>query len=108
MAIKRNGTTTRNVDRWVQELFKNGVVYIYERDKFGHTDWQKSSDALGIFLHRMKSEHTFAFSKLSEGSGMFGGVACFKVIFSGWKGQFDYHKFMAECKIEAQKEKDVE
>lgn len=99
---RRIGTTTRKIDRWVQELFTNGKVFIYERDVFGKTDWTQTAVSYQKFKNRMKLEHPEVFEKISECYGTFSGIDCVEVIFSEWQGQFDWHKFAEDCKREAQ------
>lgn len=70
----KDGTTTRKVDRWVQEFFINGVTYVFEgRD----SDRSKHHHAMGVFQRRMELEHPS--SKYTYEYKNWEGTWCYKV-----------------------------
>lgn len=53
----KKGTTTRLVDRYIQELFNNGITYVYEgrnTEKAG----ELTQYCMQIFVKRMNYEHS--------------------------------------------------
>lgn len=52
-----NGKTTRIVDRCIQELFTNGVTYVYNNR---NSNIDSLNEILGIFEKRLKAEHNFS------------------------------------------------
>ena len=76
---KQTGRTTRIVDRCIQELFTNGVCYIY--DGRG-TDTEKSDTqkAIEVFTSRMYHEHGHI--HFSTEFGEFDHIKCYKIVLS--------------------------
>lgn len=72
----KNGTTTRMIDRCVQEFFENKMTFIY--DGRG-TDTMKlqTDDAHTIFVERIAREHpgTQHYSLYGD----FDGITCYQV-----------------------------
>ena len=74
--VVKSGETTRLIDRCVQELFTNGVTYLYEK-RTGIPQMIQNRDAMDRFKKRMKSEHTNV--KFSHKYGIFDNSKCFKI-----------------------------
>lgn len=72
----KNGTTTRIVDRCVQEFFKNKMTYIYD-GRGTDAQKRKTDDAHTIFIERIQREHpnTQHYSLYGE----FDGITCWQV-----------------------------
>ena len=74
--VVKSGETTRLIDRCVQELFTNGVTYLYEK-RTGIPQMIQNRDAMDRFKKRMKSEHKNV--KFSHKYGIFDNIKCFKI-----------------------------
>ena len=71
---RKEGTTTRIIDRCIQEFFENGFTYIYE----GRVNLEQAhKDAMERFKMRMSSEHPHA--KYTYEFGSFDNIRCYKV-----------------------------
>lgn len=68
-----SGTTTRIVDRCIQELFKNGITYVYE----GRLNTNAQVEIMFKFKRRMQNEHNHVnFTKELVNQD---GIICYKV-----------------------------
>ncbi len=78
---RRTGETTRAIDRFVQDYFKNGFVYVYERN-FENPQENKNlcKAAIKRFLKRMDSEHPLELLKVSETPKKVDGILCYIVV----------------------------
>ena len=74
--VVKSGETTRLIDRSIQELFTNGVTYLYEK-RTGVPQMIQNRDAMDRFKKRMKSEHKNI--KFSYKYGIFDNIKCFKI-----------------------------
>ena len=74
--VVKSGETTRLIDRCIQELFTNGVTYLYEK-RTGIPQMIQNRDAMDRFKKRMKSEHKNV--KFSYKYGIFDNIKCFKI-----------------------------
>jgi hypothetical protein len=76
--MRRSGTTTRIIDRCVQELFTNGKTFVFEREDFSgkHTE-AITDDTFERFKKRMKLEHSDV--RYSFDVGTYSGIYCYKV-----------------------------
>ena len=74
--VVKSGETTRLIDRCIQELFTNGVTYLYEK-RTGIPQIIQNRDAMDRFKKRMKSEHKNV--KFSYKYGIFDNIKCFKI-----------------------------
>ena len=74
--VVKSGETTRLIDRCIQELFTNGVTYLYEK-RTGIPQMIQNRDAMDRFEKRMKSEHKNV--KFSHKYGIFDNIKCFKI-----------------------------
>lgn len=74
--VVKSGETTRLIDRCIQELFTNGVTYLYEK-RTGIPQMIQNRDAIDRFKKRMKSEHKNV--KFSYKYGIFDNIKCFKI-----------------------------
>ena len=74
--VVKSGETTRLIDRCIQELFTNGVTYLYEK-RTGIPQMIQNRDAMDRFKKRMKSEHKNI--KFSYKYGIFDNIKCFKI-----------------------------
>ena len=74
--VVKSGETTRLIDRSIQELFTNGVTYLYEK-RTGIPQMIQNRDAMDRFKKRMKSEHKNI--KFSYKYGIFDNIKCFKI-----------------------------
>lgn len=70
----KNGTTTRIIDRCIQELFNNGFTFLYDvRNNKPNT---KTKRAFYRFELRMNNEH---FVKYKFETGVFSDIWCYKI-----------------------------
>ena len=74
--VVKSGETTRLIDRCIQELFTNGVTYLYEK-RTGIPQMIQNRDAMDRFKKRMKSEHKNV--KFLYKYGIFDNIKCFKI-----------------------------
>lgn len=78
MSKRRTGTTTRIIDRCIQELFKNGYTYIYERTSITDIENKKATDdAHSKMIDRLDREHPYI--KYTYKSKTVQGIYCYKV-----------------------------
>lgn len=72
----KTGKTTRLVNRYVEELFKNGVTHVYEgRNTPNETALTK--ECFRVFENRMQLEHEDTFYK--KEFVCISGINCYKV-----------------------------
>lgn len=71
--MRRTGKTTRIVDRCIQELFTNGLTYVYDEDRGVETTHR----VMDIFKRRLILEHPN--TKYVERRGRFDDIFCYKV-----------------------------
>ncbi len=72
--ISRIGTSTRIVDRCVQELFTNGKTFLYDgRD----SSWENTVATFHRFVTRMRTEHENTVIDAEE--IIQDGIKCFKI-----------------------------
>jgi hypothetical protein len=72
----RTGITTRIVDRCIQELFKNGVTYVYE-GRGPRQGNNPTHEVFHRFRRRLHTEHQSVVFKHEY--GIFDGINCYKV-----------------------------
>lgn len=74
--MKQTGKTTRLVDRYIQELFKNGFTHVYQ-GRNTDKEVELTEKCFAVFKNRMKLEHNeisfeWKYSKID-------GIWCYKV-----------------------------
>jgi hypothetical protein len=76
MAKRRSGSTTRLINRCIEEFFEKGITYIYE-GRGESTEKIQTKEAFYLFKKRMNSEH--GNQKYEYEYGDFDRIKCFKV-----------------------------
>lgn len=72
--VRRIGTSTRIVDRCVQELFTNGKTFLYDgRD----SSWENTVAIFHRFGTRMRNEHNHI--RIDAEEMVMDGIKCFKI-----------------------------
>lgn len=74
---KQTGKTTRIVDRCIQELFTNGICYIYDGRGI-ETEKSDTQKAMEVFTSRMHHEHPHI--NFSTEFGEFDSIKCHKIV----------------------------
>jgi hypothetical protein len=76
MAQRRSGSTTRLVNRYIEELFNNGITYVYE-GRNTPNEHQMTIKCFQLFEKRMLSEHSD--TKWEQEYCSIDGIWCYKV-----------------------------
>lgn len=77
MSQRRNGNTTRKLDRAVQELFENDLTYLYERCEDAESTEKQTDLIYNKFNSRMRNEHPDVIYNVEYGT--FSGILAYKV-----------------------------
>lgn len=72
----KKGTTTRIIDRCIQELFTNGFTYVYD-GRGTETMKQQTDIAKEKLIDRLELEHKNA--KYVSRYGNYSGIDCWKI-----------------------------
>lgn len=73
----KKGTTTRIIDRCIQQFFSNGFTFVYD-GRGSETMRKQTDDAHSKFIARLDQEHPG--TKYVSHFDNFSGIECYKVV----------------------------